>query len=65
MASECRVVVDTNVLVSSLLAGNSIPALALTKAENSGQLLTSATTLSEIGEVLRRPNLPSIYQLKP
>jgi putative PIN family toxin of toxin-antitoxin system len=55
MAFECRVVVDTNVLISALLAGNSIPGLALTKAEDSGQLLASAATLSEIEEVLRRP----------
>jgi uncharacterized protein len=55
MVFECRVVVDTNVLISALLAGNSIPGLALTKAEDTGQLLASAATLSEIEEVLRRP----------
>jgi len=64
MASECRVVVDTNVLVSALLAGNSIPALALTKAENSGQLLASATTLSEIEEVLRRPKFAKYLSIE-
>jgi putative PIN family toxin of toxin-antitoxin system len=55
MVFECRVVVDTNVLISALLAGNSIPGQALTKAEDSGLLLASEATLCEIEEVLRRP----------
>jgi putative PIN family toxin of toxin-antitoxin system len=55
MALVPRIVVDTNVLISALLAANSIPGRAMTKAEDSGQLLASTATLAEIDEVLRRP----------
>jgi putative PIN family toxin of toxin-antitoxin system len=46
---------DTNVLISALLAASSVPGQAMTKAENSGQLLASEATMAEIDEVLRRP----------
>ena len=55
MASLPRIVVDTNVLISALLAASSVPGQAMTKAEDTGQLLASAATLAEIDEVLRRP----------
>jgi putative PIN family toxin of toxin-antitoxin system len=57
-------VVDTNVLISALLAVNSIPGQAMTKAEDSGQLLASAATLAEIDEVLRRPKFARFLSLE-
>lgn len=50
-----RFVIDTNALVSSLLLPQSIPAQAVSKAINSGELLFSVSTLNEIYEVLGRP----------
>jgi putative PIN family toxin of toxin-antitoxin system len=59
-----RVVVDTNVLVSALLAANSIPGQAMTKAEDLGQLLASTATLAEIDEVLRRPRFARFLSME-
>ena len=56
--------VDTNVLISALLAATSIPGKALTKAEDSSQLLASAATLAEIEEVLRRPRFARFLSLE-
>lgn len=64
MAFTPRIVVDTNVLISALLAVNSIPGRAMTKAEDSGQLLASAATLAEIDEVLRRPKFARFLALE-
>ena len=47
-----RIVVDTNVLISGVLSGTSIPALALEKAISDGQLLGSTATVRELIETL-------------
>lgn len=54
MASSLRVVVDTNVLISRLLAPDSVPARAVSHAVRHGQLLASDATLEELAEVLGR-----------
>jgi len=59
-----RIVEDTNVLISALLAVNSIPGQAMTKAEDAGQLLASAATLAEIGEVLYRPKFARFLSME-
>lgn len=54
MRSRKRVVVDTNALISRLLLPSSIPALAVRKAVNTGQLLVSEPVLTELADVLAR-----------
>lgn len=49
-----RLVLDTNVLVSAVLAPNSIPAHVLNWGEYNGIILYSASTLAELLSVLRR-----------
>jgi len=49
-----RVVVDTNVLISRLLAPASAPARALSHAVGAGRLLASNATLQDLAEVLSR-----------
>jgi len=49
-----RVVVDTNVLISRLLALQSAPARAVSHAVRHGRLLASTETLAELAEVLGR-----------
>jgi putative PIN family toxin of toxin-antitoxin system len=49
-----RLVLDTNVLVSSALRGDSIPHRVLLKARREGVLLASDATLLELHEVLLR-----------
>lgn len=50
-----RFVVDTNTLVSRLLLPGSVPAEAVQKAVEMGDLLFSLSTLAELNTVLRRP----------
>src|SRR5690606_37462305 len=50
-----RVVTDTNVLVSGLLAAKSVPGRAMHKAIDTAQLLISDATFEELIEVLLRP----------
>ena len=50
-----RVVVDTNVLVSGVLAETSVPGRARHKAIETAQLLISDATFEELIEVLSRP----------
>jgi putative PIN family toxin of toxin-antitoxin system len=64
MSSALRIVVDTNVLVSALLAAASVPGRAVMRAADSGQLLASAATLAEIDEVLRRPRFARFLSLE-
>jgi hypothetical protein len=64
MAHMQRIVVDTNVLVSALLASSSVPGQAMAKAEDSGELLASATTLAEIDEVLHRPKFARFLSME-
>ena len=54
MTDSLRVVVDTNVLISRLLAPNSIPGRAASHVVNHGRLLASDATLKELAEVLGR-----------
>jgi uncharacterized protein len=53
MAERRRIVVDTNVLISRLLAPASVPGKATDKALKD-QLLVSEATLAELAEVLTR-----------
>ena len=55
MRARPRIVVDTNTLISRLLLPNSVPAQAVRKAAEVGQLLVSEATLLELMEVLGRP----------
>ena len=50
-----RIVADTNSLVSRLLLPQSVPAKAVRKAVNDGQLLICDATLEELADVLSRP----------
>lgn len=49
-----RLVLDTNVLISAILAPNSIPAKTLNWGEDNGIILYSEATLAEILSVLGR-----------
>ncbi len=49
-----RWVVDTSTLISHLLLPSSVPAQAVRKALNSGDLLVSDATLQELADVLAR-----------
>ena len=49
-----RIVADTNLLVSRLLLPQSVPARAVRKAVDEGQLLVSDATLEELADVLSR-----------
>ncbi len=55
MTEFLRFVVDTNVLVSRLLAPRSTAAQAVDQALAHGNLLGSEETLAELAEVLARP----------
>jgi len=57
MRTAERAVVDTNVLVSGLLRWSSIPGQTLAKVLDSGILLVSDATMSELADVLARPRL--------
>jgi uncharacterized protein len=50
-----RLVVDTNVFVSAIVAPHSIPRQAVDRVLDNGVLLLSAPTIAELEEVLRRP----------
>ncbi len=52
-----RFVFDTNVLVSALLVAESLPALALHRAETTGTVLYSEESSAEVLSVLTRPKL--------
>jgi putative PIN family toxin of toxin-antitoxin system len=50
-----RLVFDTNVLISAILAPNSLPANILTWGEKNGVILYSDATLIELLSVFQRP----------
>jgi len=54
MTSDLRVVLDTNVLVSSLLLSSSVPGQVVRKAIREAEILLSDLTLQELHEVLSR-----------
>jgi len=64
MTEGLRVVVDSNVLISRLLAPNSIPAQAVSHAVRHGQLLASNATLEELAEVLGRSKFDRYISLE-
>jgi uncharacterized protein len=63
MAERRRIVVDTNVLVSRLLAPASVPGKVTDKALES-RLLVSEATLAELVEVLTRPKFDPYVTLE-
>lgn len=50
-----RIVVDTNVFVSAIALSRSVPRQAVNRMLDSGVLLFSDATMTELVEVLRRP----------
>ena len=54
MKNNSRFVLDTNVLVSRVILPGSIPAQAVRKALQTGQLLMSDATFAEVTRVLSR-----------
>jgi putative PIN family toxin of toxin-antitoxin system len=64
MRTRQRVVVDTNLLVSRLLAAESIPGQAVREARRRGRLLVSEATLSELVDVLAREKLDRYISLE-
>ncbi len=55
MKARARVVVDTNILLTRLLVPGSVPAQAVHKAVDQGQILASEATLEALADVLSRP----------
>jgi len=55
MASDLRVVIDTNVVVSAVLLPRSTPRQAFDRAIEKSQLLLSNPILAELSDVLARP----------
>lgn len=55
MKNEKRIVLDTNVLISSLLISNSLTRRVFDKTLTNGKLLISLATYAEVSEVLSRP----------
>jgi uncharacterized protein len=55
MATDLRVVFDTNVVISVMLLPFSIPRSAIDRAMRVGRLLISAATTAELDEVIHRP----------
>jgi putative PIN family toxin of toxin-antitoxin system len=59
-----RLVVDTNAFVSRLLLPSSIPAQAVRKAIDRGQLLVSDATMNELADVLSRKKFDAYVTLE-
>lgn len=59
-----RLVLDTNILISSILAPNSIPAQVLNWGENAGIILYSSDTLNELLSVLSRDKFAKYIEPK-
>ena len=59
-----RIVADTNCLVSRLLLPESVPAKAIRKAVDDGQLLISDARLEELADVLSRPKFDRYISLE-
>lgn len=57
MSADKRIVLDTSVLISSVLLTNSVPAKAVRLALRSGTVLVSQDTLTELSAVLKRPSI--------
>lgn len=63
MSEEMRVVLDTNVLVSTVLLPESIPAQAIFLARRRGTVLASLETMEELKDVLTRPKFDRFVPL--
>ena len=50
-----RFVFDTNIIVSALLIGESVPGMALVRGLDQGTVLISEALISELSDVLGRP----------
>lgn len=59
-----RVVVDTNVLISRLLAPDSLPGRTVSHAARHGRLLASSDTLEELARVLGREKFDRYLSLR-
>ena len=59
-----RIVADTNLLISRLLVPQSVPARAVRKAVDEGQLLVSDATLEELADVLSRAKFDPYVSLE-
>ena len=55
MKPKLRVVIDTNVLISRLLAPQSVPSRVVSHAVREGLLLASDATLAELAAIMSRP----------
>ena len=64
MRTRQRIVVDTNVLISRLLAADSVPSQPVRAARREGRLLVSETTMNELAEVLSREKLDRYISLE-
>jgi putative PIN family toxin of toxin-antitoxin system len=64
MRTRQRIVVDTNVLVSRLLAADSVPGQAVRVARRNGRLLVSEDTMNELAGVLSRAKLDRYISLE-
>lgn len=53
--AECRLVLDTNTLISRMLLPQGVAGRAVDKALGAGTLLASEETFTELAEVLARP----------
>ncbi|WP_069790880.1 putative toxin-antitoxin system toxin component, PIN family (plasmid) [Cyanobacterium sp. IPPAS B-1200] len=62
--SSIRLVLDTNILISSILSPNSIPAQVLNWGENTGIILYSTDTLMELLSVLSRKKFAKYIEPK-
>ncbi len=60
---KLRVVIDTNILVSSILINSSIPDLVFKKAKNLGIILFSDSTFQELQEILNRSKFDKYVSL--
>lgn len=54
MTSRPRFILDTNVLISAALIGDSMPAAAFRKARETGEILISTPSAAELNDVLGR-----------
>ena len=61
--NKLRIVIDTNILVSSILVKSSLPDLAFKKARKQGLILLSDVTLQELQEVLTRSKFDKYISL--
>jgi len=62
--SSIRLVLDTNILISSILAPKSIPAQVLNWGEDNGIILYSRDTLTELLSVLKRKKFAKYLELE-